>query len=141
MMEITYAEFLKHMNSLSFNNSTVEDQNYSLKDVVEEDKILFFYPKNFLFKEKTIKDAELFLFEKNRIRVINFLEDGYISITNRNLSTITKVQLKHKNRKSTSLTLFFNDDSEYVFDSQNDSSNYNFKLQTVILNIYKQLQQ
>lgn len=141
-MEITYAEFLREMNTISFYNSSAEDQHFSLKEVIEEDKVLFFYPKNFLFEKKSIEEAVLFIFEKNRIKIVSFIEDGYISIINRDLNNITKVQLNHKNRKSTSLTLFFNDNSEYVLDSQNDSSNnYKFKLQAVIMDIYKHLQQ
>ncbi|WNS82179.1 DUF3908 family protein [Domibacillus sp. DTU_2020_1001157_1_SI_ALB_TIR_016] len=138
-MEITYSEFLEGMKRLGFYNSDIEDQYYSLNDIVDESKILHFYPKNYLFKDKPFNEAQIFLFEKEKIRIISFLEGGYVSIINRTLNTVLRVELLHKNRGSSSLTLYFDDGDTYFLDSKLDSVSHNFKLQEVILAIYKYL--
>ena len=139
-MEIIYSEFLEGMKRLGFYNSDIEDQYYSLNDIVDESKILHFYPKNYFFKDKSFNEAQIFLFEKEKIRIISFLEDGYVSIMNRTLNTVSRIELLHKDKGSSSLTLHFDNGDTYFLDSKLDSVNHNFKLQEVILDIYKYLQ-
>ncbi|WP_050184162.1 DUF3908 family protein [Domibacillus robiginosus] len=139
-MEIIYGEFLEGMKRLGFYNSDIEDQYYSLNDIIDESKILHFYPKNYLFKDKPFNEAQIFLFEKEKIRIISFLEGGYVSIMDRTLNTVSRVELLHKNRDSSSITLHFDNGDTYFLDSKLDSVGHNFKLQEMILDIYKYLQ-
>ncbi|WP_194841578.1 DUF3908 family protein [Sporosarcina obsidiansis] len=141
MYEITYQEFLKEFRGIGFMNTSVEDQQYSLSDLINEDEIHLFYPKNFLFKEKSLEEAKLLFLMKNKIRIASFLEEGYISIEDRSLKSIKKLIISHKNRISSVLTIYFDDGDTFVLDSLNDSEHHKHKLQKKIEEIYKYIQE
>ncbi|MCM3712353.1 DUF3908 family protein [Sporosarcina luteola] len=137
MYEITYQEFLKSLQELSFMNSYVEDQQYSMQELICEDEILYFYPKNYLFKEKPLEETQLLFLSKDKIRIVSFLKEGFINIEDRRLSSVAKINISHKNRNSSLMTISFSDGDTFVLDSVNDSENHRFKLHQVIIEIYK----
>lgn len=139
MNDINYYRFHLKLNDLGFGNSNIEEQAYSLKDIVEEESVVHFYPKNFFVKEFNINDVEAILVEDTKFRIIKFLENGFVEINNKSFEEIADIKIKHKNRGSTTLTIIFKDKDTFILDSESDGTHSHFKLQEIILNIYKHL--
>lgn len=133
----SFSEITQYMYANWGLTSDVEDQIYSLK--VIEDDVKFLYAKNVFKKSATQDDAVLFLFEKDRIRTVRFLENGSVVIETKLLSAIRKVTLNHKDRGFSILTIKFDDEITLVLDSLADSDHKKWKLQELILDIYRNL--
>lgn len=137
MYEITYQEFLRSFCELSFANSFVEDQLYSLQELISGDEVHLCYPKNYLFKEKPIEETELLIITKSKVCIVGFLEQGFINLDERSLDSVTRIKISHKNRNASILTICFNDGNTFLLDSLNDSEHRQNKLQQKVIEIYK----
>ncbi|MBB4824135.1 hypothetical protein HNO89_001355 [Sporosarcina luteola] len=137
MYEITYQDFLRSLREFSFANSFIEDQMYSLQELISEDEVQLFYPKNFMFKDKPIEETELLIVTKSKVCIVGFLEQGFINLDERSLDSVTRIKISHKNRNASILTICFNDGNTFILDSLNDSQHHKSKLQQKVIEICK----
>ena len=117
--------------------SNIEDQVYSLDDIKEIEAIV--YPKNLYKQAAKISDVLLFSFEKEKIRTVTFDEEGSITVVSRLINSIQTIELTHKNRGFSRLTINFKDGEKIEMDSQNDSDHKQWGYQEIIMKLYKEI--
>jgi Protein of unknown function (DUF3908) len=138
MSEINYTVFKELMKREAFADFEIEDQLSALEELIIEEKIKVFYPQN-IFSEKRFKDVNLYLFEENKLRLINFLDNGKIKITTRNYDDIKKIELIYKTETSSILKIDFGEGEIITFDDSQDMGKRRRECQKKILSIYKLL--
>ena len=135
MKDMSYDRFVQILEKKSWEDLIYEEYLDVLAEIINHDKVKYFYPKNLFIEDKPLT---VYFFTDKSVTIVKIMMIGNIKVQTYNYNTIKDVSLEYNGKYNpVKMTITLNDKSDFVLYPKEDTTEgWYIRYSTHLKNIY-----